>query len=164
MKAWTGIDIERARQGLEQASAIVLGRMIFEFSRLDISLGLVLVWADGGAQFERLSKMVTDLSFHKKLDFLQQLVQAKYNGKREPQSLYGKWLEDAHASRVTRNDLVHGRWGVDPMKNHVVNVVGLPTSPGQIQRAYTIAELKATLAQMAHLQARLAELRERWPV
>jgi hypothetical protein len=164
MKSWTGIEIERARQGLEQASATVLGRMIFEFSRLDISLGLALVRSDGGAQLERLSILVTGYSFHKKLDFLQQLVDSKYEGKQEPQSFYGKWLEHAHAVRVTRNELVHGRWGVEPMKNLVVNVVGLPTSPEQRRRTYTISELKATLDQMAQLQTRLAELRERWPV
>jgi len=164
MKAWTGIEIERARQGLEQASATVLGRMFFEFWRRDMSLGLALVWSDGGAQLERFSKLVTDFSFHKKLDFLQKLVEAKYEREQEPHSLYGKWLEHAHAVRVTRNELIHGQWGVDPMKNQVVNVVGLPTSPEQRQRAYTIAELKATLDQMAYLQVRLAELRERWPV
>jgi hypothetical protein len=164
MKSWTGIEIERARQGLEQASATVLGRMIFEFSRLDMSLGLALVWSDGGAQLERLSKLATDFSFHKKLDFLQQLVEAKYEREQEPYLLYGKWLEHAHAVRVTRNELIHGRWGVDPMKNQVLNVAGLPTSPEQRQRAYTIAELKATLDQMTYLQVHLAELRERWPV
>ena len=36
MKEWTGIEIEQAHQGLEQASATTLGRMIFEFSRLDM--------------------------------------------------------------------------------------------------------------------------------
>lgn len=164
MKAWTSIEIERAKQSLEQESATVLGRMIFEFSRLDMSLGLALVWSDSGSQLEHLSQLVADYSFHKKLDFAQQLVEAKYKAKQEPQSTYGKWLKDAHAVRAIRNGLIHGRWGIDPMKNKVINVIGLPTSPDQKQRSYSIAELKTTLDQMVQLQVRLAELREKWPL
>jgi hypothetical protein len=162
-KDWTGIEIERARQGLEDASALILGRMIFAFSRLEMVLGLALVWSDGGAQLDRLSKLIADFSFHKKLDFLQQCVDAKYKGENEPSSLYAKWLEHAHLVRITRNELVHGRWGIEPMKNQVINVIGLPTSPEQRERAYTITELRAALDQMSGLQVRLAELRERWP-
>jgi len=60
MKEWTGIEIERVRQGLEQESATTLGRMIFEFSRLDMNLGLMLAWAHEGSQLKKLTKMVAD--------------------------------------------------------------------------------------------------------
>ena len=163
MKEWTGIEIERARQSLEHASATILGRMIFAFSRLDIALASHLIWSNDRSQLEELTRRFEDTSFQKKLDFLQDLVTAKYNDQ-EANLLYGRWLKDAHATRTMRNELVHGRWGTDPMKNEVVNVVGLPTSSEQESKGYTIDELKNALDQMERLQVRLAELREKWPV
>ena len=65
MKEWTGTEIERARQSLEQASATTLGRMIFEYSRLDMNLGLMLAWAHEGSELERLTKLVSGYTFHK---------------------------------------------------------------------------------------------------
>jgi hypothetical protein len=163
MKEWTGIEIERARQSLEHAAATILGRMIFAFSRLDVALALHLVWSNQGSRLEELTKEVEGLTFQKKLDFLQDLVTANYNDQ-EANSLYEQWLKDAHATRTMRNELVHGRWGTDPMMNKVVNVVGLPTSSEQTSKGYTIDELKSALDRMEKLQVRLAELREKWPV
>ena len=163
MKEWTSIEIERARQNLEKASATILGQMIFAFSRLDVALALHLVWSKEGSRLEELTKEVEVLTFQKKLDFLQELVTAKYDDQ-DANSLYGQWLKDAHATRTMRNELVHGRWGTAPMKNEVVNVVGLPTSSEQESKSYTIDELKNALDQMERLRVRLAALREKWPV
>lgn len=160
---WTGREIERARQGLEQASATILGRLIFEFSRLDMNLGLMLAWAHEGSQLEKLTKMVSGYTFHKKLDFLAELVETKHQGNQEAMDAHAKWLVEAHEVRTNRNDLIHGRWGVDHMKNQVVNIVGLPTGE-QIERRYTIQELKAVLVRMQQLHMQLLTLRERWPV
>jgi hypothetical protein len=159
----TGIEIKRARQSLEHASATILGQMIFAFSRLDVALALHLVWSNDGSQLIELTKKVEILNFWEKLDFLQELVTAKYEGQKAS-SLYRQWLADTHATRTIRNELVHGRWGTDPMKNEVVNVVGLPTSSKQRSKGYTISALKSALKQMEQLQVRLTELREKWPV
>jgi hypothetical protein len=163
MKEWTGIEVERARQGLEQASSAILGRMIFEYSRLDMALGLMLVWANEGSQLEGLTKSVAGFTFHKKLEFLAELARTKYQTNQEAMGAHASWLAEAHALRGERNDLVHGRWGVDPMSNQVVNVVGLPTGE-QVERRYTIPELKAVLVRMQHLQHQLSGLRAQWPV
>lgn len=163
MKEWTGIEIERARQGLEQASATALGRMIFEFSRLDMNLGLMLAWAHEGSQLEKLTKMVAGYTFHKKLDLLAELAQSKYQADQEAIDAHNTWLAEAHEVRTNRNDLIHGRWGVDHINNQAVNIVGLPTGE-QIERRYTIQELKAALDRMQQLQKQLSKLRERWPV
>lgn len=164
MKEWTGVEIETARRGLEQASAGILGRMLFEFSRLDVALGLFLVWSGEGHQLEKLTKIVGEYSFHKKLDFLKELADGKYSCNTEVQSNYCQWLADAHTTRLIRNDLVHGRWGTDPIKQQVVNVVGLPTSPDQREIRYTISELSRALNQMKKLQIRLQVLRDQWPI
>jgi hypothetical protein len=163
MKEWTGIEINRARQGLEQASATILGRMMFEFSRLDMNLGLMLAWAHEGSQLEKLTKMVADYSFHKKLDFLKELVQLKYQTNIKAMDAHATWLAEAHEVRAHRNDLIHGRWGIDHMNNQVVNIVGIPTGE-QIERRYTIPELKTALVRMQKLHMQLSRLREQWPV
>ncbi|MES9943406.1 MAG: hypothetical protein ABW080_00425 [Candidatus Thiodiazotropha sp.] len=163
MKEWTGIEVERARQGLEQTSATILGRMIFEFSRLDMNLGLMLAWAYEGSQLEKLTKKVSGYSFHKKLDYLKELSQSKYQANQEAMDAHAKWLTEAHEIRANRNDLVHGRWGVDPMNNQVVNIVGLPTGE-QIKKSYSISELKAALNRLQQIQKELSSLRDRYPV
>jgi hypothetical protein len=164
IKDWTGIEIEAARRGLEQASAVILGRMLFEFSRLDLALGLFLVWSGEGRQLEKLTKVVGEYSFHKKLDFLKELADRKYSRNTQVQSNYGQWLADARATRLVRNELVHGRWGTDPIKGQVINVVGLPTSSDQREKRYTISELRDALNQIKKLQIRLQLLRDQWPV
>lgn len=164
MKEWTGIEIQRAQQGLEQAAAVVLGRMLFEFARLDMALGLALVWADGGKQLDKRTKEVTDLSFHKRLDLLQTLVAPLYAAEHSARVLYDAWLKEAHSVRLKRNELVHGRWGVDPIRDQVFNVIGLPTSSTQEAKGYSITELKDVVTQMEQLQHRLSALRTEWPV
>lgn len=164
MKEWTGIEVERARQALEQAAAMVMGRMLFEFSRLDMALGLCLVWSNEGAQLEKLTKLIDNYSFNDKVDALKEHAKAKYPDGHEARPEYASWVQDAHEVRMQRNELVHGRWGIDHMNNQVVNVLGLPTSPDQSSRGYSIDELKAALERMVRSQVRLAELRKRWPV
>jgi hypothetical protein len=114
MKEWTGIEIERASQALKQASATILGRMIFEYSRLDMALGLMIVWANQGAQLETLTKRVADFMFLKRLELLADLTSRKYQDNPETLTAHAEWLAEAHAVREERNTLVHGRWGVDP--------------------------------------------------
>ena len=163
MKEWTGIEIEQARQGLEQASATTLGRMIFEFSRLDMNLGLMLSWAHEGSQLEKLTKKVSSYTFHKKLEFLAELTQSKYQGNQEAMDAHAKWLAEAHEARADRNDFIHGSWGVDHMNNQVVNIVGLPTGE-QNKRSYKTSELKAALVRLQQLEKQLSSLRERYPI
>ncbi len=160
----TGIEIERTRQSLEHASATVLGRMLFAFSRLDVALALHLVWSNGGSQLEGLTKKFDETSFSKKLEFLEELVTTKYKDEKQAHLLYDQWLKDANAMRNLRNDLVHGRWGINPIKKEVINVVKLPTSPNQLSKGYKIDELKNVLDQIILLEVRLSKLREDWPV
>ena len=163
MEEWTGIEIERARHGLEQASSTILGRMLFEFSRLDMALGLMLVWSNEGSQLERLTKLVAGYGFHKKLELLAELARARYQANAAALEAHTSWLNEAHMVREERNDLVHGRWGIDHMNGQVVNVVGLPTGE-QAERRYTVPELKAVLVRLHRLQESLGAIRAQWPV
>jgi hypothetical protein len=67
MKNWTGIEIEEERRRLESEAAMILGRMHFEYSRLETELGLGLVWANEGSGLsDEFSKKVGDFNFKKK--------------------------------------------------------------------------------------------------
>jgi hypothetical protein len=161
LKEWTGNEIERARQGLEQASATVLGRMLFEYSRLDMNLGLMLVLTNDGATLEAMTEQVSkpQFSFGEKLNLTNKLAQEKFKSNIVALAEYEKWIAAANAIRELRNVLVHGRWGVEATKNRVVNVVGIPTGEQKVSY-YTIAELKILLQRMQDLGRQLSKLRE----
>lgn len=152
------------REAVETAGATLLGRFLFEFARVDVNLGLCLVWLDAGAKIETLTNQVTDLAFSKRLECLEEAVNRRLAAGHAGRKAYGEWIARAHAMRKIRNELVHGRWGVDPIQEMVVNVVGLPTSPAQRSVGYRLSELENMLRELRDLEKTLASLRERWPL
>lgn len=153
-----------ARDALEQAAAALLGTFLFEFSRLDMNLGLFVVWTDRGQHLDALTRQVADFSFHKKLDFLGQVMDRSLVEGSEGRKAYMSWLDQAHALRQRRNELVHGRWGVDLAREQVVNVVGLPTSSEQRAIRYSLGDLREILGDIQRLGREMEELRRRWPL
>jgi len=160
----TGEQIWKARESLEQGAAILLGKMLFEFSRLDVNLGLCVVWTDGGKRIPELTKQIAEYTFHKKLDFLSNFVEQALPRDSKRLVAYTEWIGHAHAARLQRNQLVHGRWGVDPIQQEVINVIGLPTSSEQIEYRYTLSDLENVLQELKELQTKLHKLREQWPI
>jgi hypothetical protein len=138
--------------------------MLFEFSRLDVNLGLCLVWVDNGAKIKSLTETTADLNLNAKLVELSKHVDAKLPSGSKRHKSYTAWLERAHKVRQQRNELVHGRWGIVPHSNKVVNVLGLPTSESQRTVEYTIEELAAINEELRFLQSELSRLREHWPL
>jgi hypothetical protein len=153
-----------AREAREKSAAMLLGQMLFEFARLDVALGLCIVWADGGRHVEARTKQFAELTFHKKLDILSREVRRLPESEAQKRAAYSDWTEAAHSARLLRNELVHGRWVFDPISEHAVNVIGLPTSPEQREVKYTIADLAGALESLKSLQGSLRELRDRWPL
>jgi hypothetical protein len=164
MRVWTGIEIQEEHNRLEREAATVLGHMLFEYSRLDMDLGLLLVWSNDGQTLDELTKKLNDYNFYKRLEFLQKAVHAKFFDAPKVVECYASWLSDAHEIRSIRNQLFHGRWGVSPTQQQVVNVVGLPTSPEQREIAYSIEDLQRALELMRALRTRLQDLRKSWPI
>lgn len=74
------------------------------------------------------------------------------------------WIDAAERVRECRNRLVHGRLGIEPDRQHVINVVGLATSPGQEFFAYSILALQSELDTIKSLRAGLHALGKTWPV
>lgn len=148
---------------IEKEAATTLGYMLFEYSRLDMELGLFLVWSNDGQNLHRLTKKLNDSNFNMRLHLLEKLVNEKYMGT-PAADIYQAWLSDAHAVRSLRNELFHGRWGFIPQQQQVANVVGLPTSPEQTETRYSIPQLKELLVIMRDLRSRLSDLRQSCPV
>lgn len=153
-----------ARAALESEAAKLLGQMLFEFGRLDMNLGLCVVWFDAGAKLDSLTNKVSEYSFHKKLEEVSGQVDKKLPHGSKGRVAYEAWVERAHEARQLRNELVHGRWGVDAINNKVVNVLGLPTSEDQRVVKYTLEGLAAINDGLRQLWEDLARLRERWPL
>lgn len=153
-----------ARDTTEKAAATILGQMLFDFARLDVALGLCLVWSNGGQQMEPLTRKVAELNFSKKLDLMSDLVERSFTPGSKKHIRYSQWMDSAHKLRLTRNELVHGRWGVDAYGQHVINIIGLPTSPEQRETPYSIQDLELILGEMKRLQTELHQLRDQWPL
>lgn len=160
----TAGEVWAASDELETTTATLLGRLVFAFSRLDVALGLCLVWAGDGRQIGALTPRVTAMTFHKKLDQLAELVEAKFVAGSKKRSGWARWIEDAHKTRALRNQLTHGRWGVDPYTDDAINVIGLPTSPNQHEIRYSPKALSDAVIEAIQLQTKLSQLREQWPV
>ena len=148
---------------LEREAATVLGYMVFEYSRLDMDLGLFLAWSEEGRKLDELRGRLADANFKSRLDLLEKLAKSKYSGSSAADE-YARWLLDANAMRSLRNRLFHGRWGVVPQQGLVANVIGLPTSPEQTETRYSITQLRESLQAMRGLRQRLCSLRQTWPV
>jgi hypothetical protein len=164
MDDMTAKQMMAARSSTESAAATLLGQMLFEFARFEMALGLCLVWSNDGQELEALTKKVSGLTLDKKLDLMTELVEQKFVQGSKKRTKYEQWIESAHKLRVQRNELVHGRWGVDAYGRHVINVLGLPTSPDQRETPYSLNDLGEVLAEMKRLQASICKLTEQWPL
>lgn len=160
----TAREIHERRDALENAGATLLGRLLFEFARLDMNLGLCLVWLEGGSRLEALSEKVPNWGFSQRLDYLDGAVARTHSVQHEGRIEYSKWIARSRLVRKTRNELVHGRWVVSANAETLINILGLPTSPGQRSVAYTLGELDECIEEMKALQRVLSELRRRWPL
>jgi len=149
---------------LEAEAASLLGHMLFGFSRLDVNLGLCLVWVDDGSKLQRLTKTVSDKGFKARLDDLADHVAAKWPPGSTKRLAWDAWIAQTDAMRVQRNQLVHGRWGVEAHRSKVVNIVGLPTGDNQVCTEYSLEELAAVNEELRALLTELGRLRFQWPV
>lgn len=148
---------------MQAEAASLLGQMLFAFSYIDVNLGLCLAWMDSGTKLEALSKSVEGQSIHAKLETLSRRVAAKLPVGSKGRAAYEHWIERVHVARVQRNQMVHGRWGIEAHRYKAVNVIGLPSGKQQ-SIDYTLAELTAFNAELHALERELAKLRKHWPL
>lgn len=157
-------EIVKDSNALEKEAATVLGYMMFEYSRLDMELGLLLAWSNGGKDLDKLTKKISDEQrFYSKLEDLRLQARQKFSGTDIGKN-YEDWCADADTVRLLRNQLFHGRWGFISEHQLVANVVGLPTSPEQSEFRYSIVQLQKMLEMMRELRHRLSLLRQNSPI
>ncbi len=148
---------------MQAEAASLLGQMLFAFSHIDVNLGLCLAWMDDGKGLEALSKSIEGQNFHAKLQTLSKQVAEKFPAGSKRRTAYERWIERMHTAREQRNQMVHGRWGIEARRHKVVNVVGLPSGTQQ-SIEYTLAELTAFNDELGALARELSRLREHWPI
>lgn len=149
---------------IEEHAAKAIGFIIFEFTRLDMELGLYLVWSNEGKELEKLTVKLSEENFNSRLKFLEKLVCEKFERSSPERNKYRSWLLNAHEVRSLRNQLVHGRWGFIPSQECVANVIRLPTSAEQSETCYSIKQLDRIVERIKKLRFQLSELRESFPV
>jgi hypothetical protein len=151
------------RAAFEKEAASLLGFVIFEWSRLEMELGLALVWQGEGCTLEKQTSDVGKEAFSERLLRLKSYVKSKYPDTAAMQA-YDAWTDRADKLRLVRNALVHGRWGISPSTGTVANIAGLPTSGGQIETRYTLAGLEEIVGAMKTLRGSLGQLVRDWPL
>ncbi len=164
MSDLTAADVWRIQEEMEAKAASVLGRLLFTFSRLDTNVGLLVASIERVLGRDNLAESTASLTFHKRLDRFTTFLSEQGSLSVAARDAYNEWIAGAHRARIQRNEFVHGRWGVDPYKRAVLNVIGLPSSSEQRTVSYTLDELQAAVSQIDELQARLSQLLKRWPV
>jgi hypothetical protein len=162
MLTLTANDLATRRKDLEQSAASALGKTLFAFSRLDMNLGLMLSWHLWSIGKEGQVKSVENMNFNTRLELLNQCIDGSATIPDGAKVELNAWLAQAHAARAQRNELVHGRWASDPVKDKVLNIVGLPSSDAQRTIEYSIRELEDFNHQIERLTSDMSQLRERW--
>lgn len=157
----TGAQLIARREAMQAEAAQLLGQMLFAFSYIDVNLGLCLAWVGDGKKVEALSKAVEGQNLHTKLETLSRHVAEKLPAGSKHRVAYDRWIERVHAARLRRNQMVHGRWGIEAHRYKVVNVVGLPSGTQQ-SIEYTLQELGEFNEELRALERELARLRKLW--
>jgi hypothetical protein len=148
---------------LETAACTLVGRLIFALSRFETNLALYIRDYKGPEHADAVLSKLENSSFHVKLEMLEAAVRSVYGEERACIDAFSHWLGTAHEIRTTRNDLVHGRWGINPTGQQVVNVTGLPGSPNQKEMRYSLQELEAYFGQVDRFVRKFYALSRKWP-
>jgi hypothetical protein len=153
--------VDVAGRKLKRGVALRLGRMVMEFSRLEMELGLALYGSAGKQARADMAFALRRADFSARLAMLRRQLAAQSHVHPD----WSEWAREADAARRLRNRLIHGRWDFrDPQSVEVTNVRGDPFSNEQSEVTTTLAELDAQLEQLKALRRRLAALRKAAPL
>ena len=148
---------------MEIRAHAALGRLLFAFSRLDVNLALYVANYRGEANRAQVIEQLENTSFKEKLSLVLLSTERWYRDQSQCRQDWERWLIHADQLRLQRNDLVHGRWGVNDWHGYVANVVGLPGSPNQRETQYSVSELEAEARQAESLSQEFYRLSTKWP-
>jgi len=148
----------------EDAAALIIGRVVLEFSRFELNLAFLLeILATYGdaPQVERLFKQ----ALGNRIEGLQELISAREGVDPRCLSEFADWKQEMDGVRLLRNRFVHGRWGV---LTHTQQIVSVPSyranTPGDDEVRYSLPELEAELGKVKEVCAGFSAWRRRWPI
>jgi len=156
----TAEEAEAFADRLEKDAATALGRIIFALGGLERDIGLCVVWAHGGRKIDQMTKKIASASFDKKLEILNDLVDAIFAKQSEQNIAYAAWIVQASAIRLIRNQLVHGRWWFDACQRQIVHISYVPRAPDQYETRFSIAGFEEFLDLIKLRQSELNQLRK----
>jgi hypothetical protein len=151
-------------EALETAACTLIGRLILSLSQFETDLALYLQHRKGLEHTDAVLAKLENSGLHAKLDMLETAVRGVYGEEHACVDAFKSWIKAAHEIRETRNELVHGRWGIKPITQQVVNVIGLPGSPNQRGRHYSLQELEAHFTKFEKLTKEFYALTQKWPL
>jgi hypothetical protein len=144
----------------ERKAHELVGRLIFTYSRLDLTLALFVAGHQGQEQREKvLQRLQSNESFKIKLDLVLPTVLLEYPEDAECMEIWEEWLRDANTLRLKRNDMIHGRWGFNDRLGEVTNIRGLPSMESSPETKYTLVQLEREVLRAQRIEQMLFELR-----
>lgn len=158
----TGREILDRTAKIEEAAALELGRILFEFSRLEFSIGMCIAWSRADQDIEQAAKLAEGLPLDKRIHRIAK--RAKELSSPEGADAYKAWAKRMRVAQRVRNTLVHGRWGIEAATMEIVNVTDLPASGNQRERRYTVPALAEYRAELTAIGSELSLLCDRWPL
>jgi len=147
------------RKQLQLDAAQEVGRIFFEYSRLDFLLWLTL--RDNGEPLERAEKKIAEFHTAEKIKRLGQRLQKELAGDAKRLQQAEDWISRAEMVREHRNSFAHGRW-IPEANGLLVNVTVSRSTGQQESKTYTIDQLVLVRSEAEALQIELNKLRKGW--
>lgn len=147
------------RKLLELSAAQEVGRIFFEYSRLDFLLWLTL--RDNVEPMELAEKKVAAFHTAEKIKRLEQRLKKELAGDAKRLQQAEDWISRAEVVREHRNSFAHGRW-IPEANGLLVNVTVSRSTGQQESKTYTLDQLVFVRSEAEVLQMELNKLRKGW--
>lgn len=149
---------------LEPQARALIGQFVLVYARLDTNLALYVASRRDAQEEANALARLNDTSFQAKLTQLQRVTRKAFADNDECLAQWTAWVARADALRLTRNDFMHGRWGFSKHQGIAANVVGLPGTPEQRERRYTLEQLHLEVDAAQSVLVDFHALADRWPL
>lgn len=159
-----GDDVSVNEKTFEDSAALIIGRVVLEFSRFELNLALLLemlVTTENAAQIERLFKQ----GLGARIEGVQSLISVRVGLDPLCLSEFADWKRRMDSVRLLRNRFIHGRWGVLKHTKQIASVASYRANAradGEIR--YSLPELEAELGKIEEVCAGFIAWRGRWPI
>ncbi|MEP9317388.1 hypothetical protein ABKS89_09670 [Pseudomonas sp. LABIM340] len=159
-----GMDLPPSTEMFEGAAAMIIGRVVLAFSRLELNLALLLellVTPENEAQVDRLFKQALGA----RIEGVQNLISSRVGLDPSCLSEFADWKLQMDAVRLLRNRFIHGRWGILAHAQQIASVASYrANAPVDGEVRYSLRELEEELGKIEEVCASFIAWRNRWPI